>query len=279
MKRLPAIFAAAFLVAATAWGGLVDAVSIVVDDEPITLYEIYKTEHQLGLSKQKAVEYLIKQKLKKEELKRLGIQVDEFDVTNEIEKIAKQNGIDSLKLRAIMAQRGVDWEDYKKQVKEKLLQERLYREILSTKVQPPSEATLKEYYRLHLDRYSIPEAIEVIQYSSPDRKALREAIANPMAQVPGVTRKPETIRADQLNRQLLFLLTQTPRGHFTQVIPAGGQFVSFYVQDFVNPHPLPFEEVKNRVYADWMEEKRKEAIKSHFEKLRAAADIRVLRAP
>jgi parvulin-like peptidyl-prolyl isomerase len=277
--KLRSALLAPLFFAATAWAGLVDAVSIVVDDQPITLYEIYKTEHQLGLSKEKAVEYLIRQKLRDEELKRLGIQVDEFDVNNEIEKIAQKNGIDSLKLRAIMAQRGVDWEEYKKKVKENLLQERLYQQILSTKIQPPSDATLKEYYQMHINEFSIPEAIDVIQYSAPDRKTLKEAIRNPMAAVPGVTRQPQRIRADQLNQQLLFLLTQTPKGQFTQVIPVGGQFVSFYIQDFINPKPLPYEQVKNQVYAKWMEQKRKEAIKSHFDKLRAAADIKVLRAP
>jgi len=279
MKRWKLLIAGAAFCASSLFAGLVDAVSIVVDDQPITLYEIYKAEHRLGLSKQKAVEYLIKQKLKKEELKRLGIRVDEFDVNNEIEKIAQKNGIDSLKLRSIMAQRGVSWEDYKKKVKENLLQERLYQQILSTKIQPPSDETLKEYYQLHINEFSIPEAIRVIQYSAPDRKALAEAMKNPLAAVPGVTRKPETIRSDQLNRQLLFLLTQTPKGHFTEAIPVGGQYVAFYVQDFINPKPLPYEKVKNQVYAKWMEEKRKEAIKSHFEKLRAEADIKVLRAP
>ena len=278
LKFRTALFAL-FFTFSTAHAGLVDAISIIVDDQPITLYEIYKVEKQLGLPKEKAVEYMIKQKLKDEELKRLGIQVDEFDVNNEIEKIAQKNGIDSLKLRAIMAKRGVDWEAYKKQVKEKLLQERLYEQILSTKIQPPSDETLKEYYQMHINEFSIPEAIRVIQYSAPDRKTLMEAIRNPMAEVPGVTREPQTIPSAKLNRQLLFLLTQTPKGHFTEIIPAGGQFVSFYVQDFINPQPLPYEKVKNQVYAKWMELKRKEAIKSHFDKLRAAADIKVLRAP
>ncbi|NPA28929.1 MAG: peptidyl-prolyl cis-trans isomerase [Epsilonproteobacteria bacterium] len=261
------------------WAGLVDAVSIVVDDQPITLYEIYKAEQQLGLSKQKAVEYLIKQKLRKEELKRLGISVDEFDLNNEIEKIAQKNGIDSLKMRSVLAQRGIDWETYREQVREKLLQERLYQKIVSTKIQPPSEATLKEYYRLHIKEFSIPEAIEVIEYSAPDRKSLKEAMTHPMASVPGVERRPATLRPQQLSRELFYLLTQTPERSFTQVIPAKGRYVAFYVRSLVNPKPLPYERVKNQVYAKWMEEKRAEAIKSHFEKLRAAADVRVLRSP
>ena len=277
-KLRTALFTLLFAFTA-AHAGLVDAISIIVDDQPITLYEIYKAEQRLGLPKEKAVEYMIKQKLKDEELKRLGIQVDEFDVNNEIEKIAQKNGIDSLKLRAIMAKRGVDWEEYKKQVKEKLLQEKLYERILSTKIQPPSDETLKEYYQLHIDEFSIPEAIEVIQYSAPERRALAEAIKNPMAEVPGVTRQAQTVRSDQINKQLLFLLTQTPKGKFTQIIPVQGQFVAFYVQDFVNPRPIPYEQVKQQVYMKWMEEKRKEAIASHFKKLRAAANIVVLRAP
>ena len=278
MKIKTLLFATLFCTT-FAVAGLVDAISIVVDDQPITLYEIYKAEHQLGLSKKKAVEYLIDQKLRKEELARLGIHVDEFDVDNAIEKIARQNGIDSLKLREILARKGVNWEDYKKKVKEKLLQDRLYEKIVSTKIQPPSEQTLREYYQLHINEFSMPEAIRVIQYTAPDRKALYEAMHNPMAQIPGVTREPQTIPAAKLNRQLLYLLTQTPKGKFTEPIPVNGQYVAFFVQDFINPHPIPFDQVKQQVYAKWMEEKRKEAIKSHFEKLRAEADVKVLRAP
>ncbi len=261
------------------WAGLVDAISMVVDDQPITLYEIYKVEQQLGLSKQKAVEYLIKQKLKKEELKRLGISVDEFDLNNEIEKIAQKNGIDSLKLRSILAQRGIDWETYRDEIRQRLLQERLYQKIVSTKIQPPSEKTLREYYRLHINEFSIPEAIEVIEYSAPSRKALREAMNNPMAAVPGVERRPMSLKPQQLNRELFYLLTKTPARSFTQVLPVKGRFVAFYIRGFVNPKPLAYEQIKNRVYAKWMEEKRSEAIKSHFEKLRAAADVRVFRSP
>jgi hypothetical protein len=75
------------------------------------------------------------------------------------------------------------------------------------------------------------------------------------------------------------MLTKTPKGEFTQIIPAGRQFVTFFIQDFVNSRPIPFEKVRQRVYAKWMEEKRKDAIESHFEKMRAAANIKVLRVP
>ena len=279
MKKAAAATVGALLLAGALYGGLVDAVSIVVDGQPITLYEIYKTERQLGLSKQKAVEFLIKEKLKEEELRRLGIRVDEFDVNTEIEKIAQQNGIDSLKLRAIVAQRGIDWKTYKEQVKEKLLRDKLYRKILSTKIQPPSEDTLKEYYRLHLSEFSVPEAIDVIQYTADTRRKLKEAIANPLADIPGVTREAKRLPASKLNRQLLYMLTQTPKGRFSETIPVAGKFVTFYIKDFLHPHPVPYEKVKQQVYLKWMEQKRAEAIKSHFEKLRAAADIVVLRAP
>ena len=263
----------------TAFGGLVDAVSIVVDGEPITLYEVYKTGQETGLPKEKAVEYLIKERLKDKELKHLAIAVDDFDINREIERIAGQNGIDSLKLRTILANRGVDWDKYKQNIKEKLKEHRLYQKILSTKIQQPSQETLKEYYQLHKDEFSIPEAINVIQYSAPSRQALQQIMQNPMASVLGVTQQAQTIPSKKLNQQLLFMLTKTPKGEFTQIIPAGGQFVTFFVQDFVNQTPIPFEKVRDRVYAKWMEEKRKEAIESHFEKMRAAANIKVLRMP
>ncbi len=280
MRRISALFfAVCMLVATAATAGLVDAISIVVDDQPITLYEIYKAQKQRGLTKQQAVEALIKERLKDEELKRLGIHIDDFDVNQEIERIAQKNGMDSLKMRSILAGRGIDWDTYKQQVKDRLLQERLYEQILSTKIQPPSDKTLKEYYRLHINEFSIPEAIRVIQYSAPTKEALEQVMKNPMAEAPGVTRQPQRLEAQRLNPQLFMMLTRTPKGSFTQILPVGGQFVTFFVQEFENPKPIPFEKVKQQVYAKWMEQKRKEAIESHFEKLRAAANVRVLRAP
>jgi len=263
----------------TLFGGLVDAVSIVVDGEPITLYEVYKTRQETGLPKEKAVEYLIKERLKDKELKRLAIVIDDFDVNQEIERIAGQNGIDSLKLRTILANKGIDWNKYKQNIKEKLKEQRLYQKILSTKIQQPSQELLKEYYQLHKDEFSIPEAINVIQYSAPSRQALQQIMQNPLVSVPGVIQQAQTIPSEKLNQQLLFMLTKTPKGGFTQIIPAGGQFVTFFIQEFVNQKPIPFKKVRERVYAKWMEEKRKEAIESHFEKMRAAANIKVLRVP
>jgi len=169
-NRIPLFICSTFLAASAAFAGLVDAVSIVVNDRPVTLYEIYKTQKSLGIPKTKAVELLIKKRIKEEELQRLGIDVDDFDVVNEIEKIARQNGIDTLKMRTILAKQGVEWEEYKKRVKEKLLQDRLYRRILSTKIQNPSDETLREYYKLHLNSFSVPQKIEVIEYSSGDKR-------------------------------------------------------------------------------------------------------------
>ncbi len=279
IRTLRTLFVGLLLLAAPLAAGLVDAVSIVVNDRPITLYEIYKTEKSLGLPKTKAIEFLIKKRIREEELARLGIHVDDFDVNSEIERIARQNGIDSLKMRTILAKQGVDWEAYKKRIREKLLQERLYRQILSTKIQSPSDETLKEYYRLHIDAFSLPEKIRVIQYSSAEKRALLKAMENPLATVPGVIRKQETLETEGLNPELLFLLTKTPKGEFTEIVPVGRQYVAFLVQDFVNPRPLPFEKVKQKVFAQWMEQKQKEAIESHFEKLRAAATVKIVRTP
>ncbi|RUM46226.1 MAG: hypothetical protein DSY46_00430 [Hydrogenimonas sp.] len=279
IRHIKHLLISTLLCGAPLFAGLVDAISIVVDGEPITLYEIYKTQKKLGLPKERAVEYLIKQRLKDEELKRFGIEVDDFDVNQEIERIAQQNGIDSLKMRSILANQGVTWARYKEKIKERLLQERLYRQILSTKIQPPSDRTLKEYYELHRNAFSLPKAIQVVQYSAPSKEVLKEVMRNPLASIPGVTQSSQTITTDQLNPQLLFLLTQTPKGEFTQIIPTNGQYVTFLIQEFINPQPIPFEQVKQKVYAQWMEEKRKEAIESHFEKLRAAANIKILRTP
>jgi parvulin-like peptidyl-prolyl isomerase len=280
MKKTLKLFSISLLFGfTTSFGGLVDAISIVVDGEPITLYEIYKLSKKSGLPKEKAVEYLIKERLKDKELKRLSIVVDDFDVNQEIERIAQQNGIDSLKLREIIVNRGMEWDKYKQTIKEKLQQQRLYKKILSTKIEQPSEETLKEYYQLNIEKFSIPKEIDVIQYSATTREALQKIMQNPMATISGVTQQAITIKSEKLNQQLLFMLTNTQKGSFTQIIPVNGKFVTFFIQDFIDQKPIPYEDAREKVYAKWMEEKRKEAIESHFEKLRSAANIKILRTP
>jgi len=263
----------------TAFGGLVNAVSIVVDGEPITLYEIYKTTKETRLPKEKAVEYLIKERLKDKELKRLAIVVDDFDVNQEIERIANQNGINSLELRTILANKGIDWDKYKQNIRKKLKEQQLYQRILSTKIEQPSQERLKEYYQIHKDEFFIPEAINLIQYFAPNKQALEQIMQNPLANVAGVTQQMQTIPSKKLDQQLLFMLTKTPKGEFTQIIPTAKGFTTFFVQGFVNQSLIPFDDIKEHIYAKWMEEKQKEAIESHFEKMRAIANIKVLRVP
>ncbi|PIE72877.1 MAG: hypothetical protein CSA19_02130, partial [Deltaproteobacteria bacterium] len=93
---------------------LVDAVAIVIEDEPIMLSDI---EHEMknGLSKQEAIERLIGEALKTIKIKELGIEVSDMDVQARIELVAKSNGLDPQDfLRLVQQRQSVD--EYKKGV-------------------------------------------------------------------------------------------------------------------------------------------------------------------
>lgn len=259
-------------------GGMVDAISMIVDNKPITLYEIYESSGQFEGNKQKAVEFLINKRLKEIEIERLHIYVDPFDVDSEIDTLAKNNGLDTLGLRNAIINRGMDWETYKQEIREGLLERKLYRELLSTKVQPPSDAILEEYYETRQKKFSQPDAVDVIKYAAPDRRTLQQVQINPLASG-SVQQEQERVPLAGLNPQFVQLLTQTPKGSFTPILPADKTFVMFYIQGFIGNSRQPFESIKDEVMRVWLEEKRKQAINSHFEKMRSEANIQVLRAP
>ena len=71
--------------------GLVDGIALVVNEEPITLYDIDKKMLESNLSKKDAVSLLIDELLYEQELRKYNIEVDIFDVNNYIEKIRKSS--------------------------------------------------------------------------------------------------------------------------------------------------------------------------------------------
>ncbi|RLA81249.1 MAG: peptidyl-prolyl cis-trans isomerase, partial [Epsilonproteobacteria bacterium] len=68
------------------YAGIVNGIAITVNNTPITLYDIDNTMETKKLSKQKAVDILIDEKIYEQELKSKNISIDIFDVDNYIEK-------------------------------------------------------------------------------------------------------------------------------------------------------------------------------------------------
>ena len=62
------------LFSSSASAAVVDGISIIINKEPITLYDIHKYSSRFNLSKKEALDVLVRQKLEESEIKKLGIK-------------------------------------------------------------------------------------------------------------------------------------------------------------------------------------------------------------
>jgi len=151
---------------------LIDKIFAVVNGEIITYSELKSSEIEMTryLSQQYQGEELEKQldEMKKNLLNRLIEQKlllsyakeKDYDVDGIVEliikDIKKQNNINSdEELKAALASQGLDYDDWKQQLKETQTQQQFIREKIGPKVNIDSSAIM-EYYKKNIDEYTVP---------------------------------------------------------------------------------------------------------------------------
>ena len=97
MKNLLKICVVLIFTTNLSYAGLVNAISVIINNEPITLYEIYKYANKLHVSTKESLDVLIRQKLEDAQIKKLNISASDFEVESYIKKLATKNGISEFK--------------------------------------------------------------------------------------------------------------------------------------------------------------------------------------
>jgi len=260
---------------------VVDGIAIMVQDKPITLYEIEKVMHDENIDVTKAKDYLIRQKLEKTEIEKRDISVSSDEVFEQIKNMAKQNHMSLMQFySAMLESRHLTQEQLKEKVKESKLKEKLYRAIAFSNIEQPTPEDEKEYYELHKKRFTHPASFSIIVYQSENQEALMKQMSNPMYYSPDVKSTSQTLEYAKINERLASLLTETEVGHFTKIIPAPrGGFMTFYISDKSDNKTQAFESVRAQIDNMIMDEKRGQVLNDYFERLKLSADIKVLRLP
>jgi peptidyl-prolyl cis-trans isomerase SurA len=155
-----------------AWGAeVVDRIVATVNDEIILLYDLnqtikpyvdrikaskysYEKERQMLFKlREDALNMLIERKLAEQEIKRYKISVSDQEINNAIEGIKKTTFITDEELREELSRQGLTIEEYRKQIKEEILREKLISRAVKSKIVITSE-DIKTYYENHKDVYS-----------------------------------------------------------------------------------------------------------------------------
>lgn len=257
---------------------VLDAIAIDVEGEPITTLEIQAVQEKMSLSKQAAVEALIKDRLEKSALKKAHIQIDPAEVQAKVQAIARSKGMSLEQMKTILAQKGLTWDVYIKQLTIEMKKERFYREHILTTVTPPSDAELETYYNMHKDKFSAaPTQMSLVAYAAATPESLKEAMENPMRPVAGVQKKNILATSSEMSPALLNLINATSSGSFTKPVNTGKGFVAYFVKSKGTASQGGFQAAKKNVTMMWMQEQRVQAGQDFFNKLKSNANIRVIR--
>ncbi|MBE0496384.1 MAG: hypothetical protein IBX45_08225 [Campylobacterales bacterium] len=261
------------------YAGLVNAISVTVNSEPITLYEIHKAAGAKNISLREALDVLVQERLEDSQIKRLGISTNTFEVQSRMEGIAAQNGISVAELTAFIKSRNMDLRTYEQELERAIKQEKLYQRIFANAIVPIDAAEVRRHYDANTQDFMQASTFEATRYEAPSQQVLERVIASPMSLVPGVVMKQETLQANALDGRTQYYLNQTSEGSFTPIAQSGQGVVMYLVGKKGGFEQIPFERVERAIENHLEEKRRQDAINNYFEKLKASADIVVLRRP
>jgi parvulin-like peptidyl-prolyl isomerase len=257
---------------------VIDAVAIDVEGEAITTLEIQAVQQKMNMSKQAAVEALIKDRLEKSALKKANIHVSQEEIQAKVQTIATSKGMSQAQMQDVLAKKGLTWDSYIEQLTTEMKKERFFREHIAGSVTPPSDSELKTYYNTHKEQFSsAPTQMSLVVYAAPTIEKIKEAIANPMRPIDGVQKKNILASSSEMSPQLLQLIQKTPTNSFTSPVNTGKGIIAYFVKSKGTQGQVGFESVKNAVTNMWMQEQRVQAGQDFFNKLKSNANIRVIR--
>ncbi|WP_181566356.1 peptidylprolyl isomerase [Helicobacter monodelphidis] len=261
----------------------VNGIAFFVNNEPVTLFQLYQVMQGAKVSREEAMELLISEKLHEEEAKKFNIQITEIEIDEELQRIAQRSNQSVDQLKSIILARGVAYSHYRDEVKKRVLQKKLYSMIVTENIELADESELKSYYDQHHNDFIVPTHISIVRYSASSQPLLEQLVnaKRSISSIPvapdGVLSAPEVVETAKLNPQLTALLMNVNVGSFTPIFNIGGEYATFLVSSKSGGVQIPFEEAKRDIFARIMMERENTVIKGYFDKLRAVAKIKVLR--
>ncbi|WP_323595972.1 peptidylprolyl isomerase [Aliarcobacter butzleri] len=259
------------------FASMVNGVAILVNEEPITLYDIERTMVVNKIPKNEAVSYLIDKILYDQLVQEYNITADIFEVNDYIEKLANSNGMDIYAFKAIIKQEYPDYSVFENEAKNTVIRQKLVQKLVKGQLAIANDEDMQLYYEKNRNKYLTAKTFDVTQYSSTSKEALMEVAKNPIIIPSEVQRTSLKLNTEDIQAQLQYLLNGTKVNSFTPIFTANKQYVTFFITKKEGTAPLSYESVKVRIFNDIMMNREQKYLKDYFEKQKLIADIKVIR--
>jgi len=268
-------------------------------DEIVTTDRLERREKMQEICR-KVLERLIEEKLVDQEVKRSGIKVSSKEVEAALEEVMRRNTASQKDLEKALAADGLTLETYKKQIEKGLQRQKLI--SWSVKVETkPGEKEWREFYQKNMDRYRTNETYrpgqilfiipkgatpeEIREMKKKCQKVLEkikggedfgemallysEDSSNKDRGDLGYFKKGELLPA--FEREALGLQV----GEVSGIVRTEFGFHIIKLLDRKGVDPLSFEEVKEKVMADYYESEMEKAYKQYLSTLKEKSVIEI----
>lgn len=273
-KILIAFFCVFFLSSANA--KYINGISAIVDGEIITDYDIQKLIDALKISPSQALNILIRQKLEDAQIKAMEINPSEIEINAQMSQIGARSGFkDWSEFEKALKNQGVNINDFRAQVKNNIALEKLYSNITNRPNANITQENARRFYQNNKSLFSRFINATITQYSSQNAQDLE----NLKAKKPNnaLSAKAQKISASSTDARLVELVANTKIGDFTPIIPQGGFYVMFKINDKDGIYTPNFEDIEENVAQAMIAQEKEAMIEDYFNKLRVSANIQIIK--
>jgi peptidyl-prolyl cis-trans isomerase SurA len=249
----------------------------------------------------KVLEKLIEEKLIDQEAKKSGIKVTSKEVEGAIEEVKRRYAVDQENFEKLLAAEGVTLETFKKEIEKQILRSKVIN--WAVKVEPTAgEKELRDFYQKHIDRYRMNESYRISHILFPIPK---DASLEQGREIRKRCQKVlERIKGGEDFGEMALLYSEDPSsrkergdmgyfkrgellpalereairlqvGEVSGVIRTEFGFHIVKLLDRKGGEPPPFEEVKEKVQADYYAREMEKAYLQFLSKLKEKSVIEI----
>lgn len=314
MKKLISI-AAFVLFAQSAFASTVVSIAAVVNDQPITSYDIdrevtstLKEAERKGIVPKEspsemrvlALNKLIDKKLVEQKIRELDIRISEEEVHQAIEDVKKQNSLTQEALVAALRTQGLTFDDYKTQLKEQLERLRLISIEVRSKIQV-GEREMHEYYAANPLKFGAEESfrarhifIRVPKEAKPDdiKRIMATAVsvhgeAKSGSDFPELAKKYSddpsakeggflgTFKRGEMLADISDAVSKLKAGDVSELISTPAGFHIIKLEERIPGTPRPYEDVRGEIEETLYKTKSEERFNIWLNDLRKGATIQI----
>ena len=255
---------------------VINSVIAVVENEPITNYELAQVKKAQRVGDAEALEILINSKVKTAEIKKRGIMVNSYEIDQRIAAIAAQNNMNLDQFKNAVAKQGISKAKFREDIKNSLQEEKLYGSFENEIRKSVTPENVRQFYNQNLSLFTTFESVTLTRYITKNQNALNSVLKNPNARPSGVHVQRGTLKNSQMDEGLRYIITSVPQGEFSPVIPTTNGYELFYVNSKKGVQTADFESVQEKAIEAYVLSKRQQMLKEFNERLRSNANIRII---